>query len=162
MKGLQQCAHCLLPAKCRRREFSAQAWSALLAWGEIESDVIDDMICDDCYSDLRDILIDNEAALAAPATASIAPITSNSRRASNDNIEISDNEIYDKVTTVAIAAKSVISTTTKASKTAKKDTKKATPAVAVKSKVVSVKAVSTKANAKKKTSTSKTSRKKVA
>lgn len=55
---LEFCAHCGEEAKIRRREFSEQAYSALLAWGEIQESVVDQAICDHCYRELREVLID--------------------------------------------------------------------------------------------------------
>lgn len=52
------CAHCGATAKCRRRDFSEQAWSALVAWGEIQEVVVDQGICESCYAELREVLID--------------------------------------------------------------------------------------------------------
>jgi len=54
------CVNCDTQTRSRKREFSAQAWSALLTWEEIEKDVIDQPICDACYDELRDILIDRQ------------------------------------------------------------------------------------------------------
>ena len=58
MQGLQECTNCSITAKCRRRDFSEQAWSVLLVWGEVDASVVDEPICDDCYKELREILID--------------------------------------------------------------------------------------------------------
>ena len=59
MQGLQRCVNCSSSVgKCRKRDFSEQAWSMLLAWGEIEAAVVDEPICDQCYKELREILID--------------------------------------------------------------------------------------------------------
>lgn len=56
--SLEFCSHCGEEAKIRRREFSEQAYSALLAWGEIQESVVDQAICDHCYRELREVLID--------------------------------------------------------------------------------------------------------
>lgn len=68
----ETCANCAEVTKCKRRDFSEQAWSVLLVWDEIEPSAVDQPICQDCYTELRDVLIDRadeiEAALAeAPA-----------------------------------------------------------------------------------------------
>jgi len=60
----QSCANCTSAARCRKRDFSEQAWTVLLAWGEVENRVVDQPICDDCYVDLREILIDRGEELA--------------------------------------------------------------------------------------------------
>jgi len=67
-----ECSNCGAMAKSRRREFSDQVWAVLIAWGEVEPGAVDHPICDDCYNELRDILIDRateyEAALADPSS----------------------------------------------------------------------------------------------
>jgi hypothetical protein len=35
------------------------ALSALITWGDLEEDIVDEAICDDCYKELRDVLIEN-------------------------------------------------------------------------------------------------------
>ena len=53
------CANCSSPEESpRRRTFSEQAWAALLLWNEIKIEAIDNPVCDTCYQELRDILID--------------------------------------------------------------------------------------------------------
>ena len=52
------CAHCHENTKSRRRDFSEQTWSVLLVWGEIQKPTVDQPICDHCYNELREILID--------------------------------------------------------------------------------------------------------
>jgi hypothetical protein len=44
--------------KCRRRSFSYQAWTVLLLWNEISPSAVDQPICEHCYEEMRDILID--------------------------------------------------------------------------------------------------------
>ena len=62
------CAHCGDEVKSRRREFSEQAYSALLVWGEIQSAVVDQAICDSCYIELRDVLIDRADDIGSAAS----------------------------------------------------------------------------------------------
>ena len=52
------CPSCQTTKKCSRRYFSEQAWTVLLLWREIGHNVIDKPICNDCYEELRDTLID--------------------------------------------------------------------------------------------------------
>ena len=52
------CRSCGLDTSCRRRTFSEQAWSALLAWGEATVDVMDQPICNTCYQEMRETLMD--------------------------------------------------------------------------------------------------------
>ncbi len=54
----ENCNNCGSNAKCRRRSFSEQAWSVLLLWNEVNPNAIEKPICDDCYKELRDVLID--------------------------------------------------------------------------------------------------------
>ncbi len=55
---LEKCFNCGTQAKSRRRNFSDQAWTVLLLWNEIHQATIDQPICEECYTELRDILID--------------------------------------------------------------------------------------------------------
>jgi uncharacterized protein with PIN domain len=65
------CANCEEDAKCRRRDFSEQAWTVLALWNEVQATAIDQPICEDCYNELREVLIDRadeiEVALSEPA-----------------------------------------------------------------------------------------------
>lgn len=65
------CANCHEDAKCRRRDFSEQAWSVLLMWNEVQRSAVDQAICEVCYEELRDVLIDRseeiELVLSKPA-----------------------------------------------------------------------------------------------
>lgn len=54
----ESCAHCNEENKSRRRDFSEQAWAALVVWSEVQKTEVDQAICDDCYSELREVLID--------------------------------------------------------------------------------------------------------
>lgn len=56
--GQQTCASCGETRRCRHREFSTHAWAALLHWEEIDSSMIDQPICNQCYEELRDLLIE--------------------------------------------------------------------------------------------------------
>ena len=67
-----QCSSCDGHVKSVRREFSNQAWAALVAWQEIGAGAVDEAICNDCYFNFRDVLIDraDEMRLIATNTAS--------------------------------------------------------------------------------------------
>jgi hypothetical protein len=52
------CPNCSIFSNCRRRDFSEQAMTVLLLWGEIAAASVDQPICDDCYEELREVLID--------------------------------------------------------------------------------------------------------
>ncbi len=55
---LTVCKNCGGQSICRRRSFSEQAWTVLLLWNEINAGVVDQPICEQCYEEMRDILID--------------------------------------------------------------------------------------------------------
>ncbi|MBF0441577.1 MAG: hypothetical protein HQK54_06705 [Oligoflexales bacterium] len=57
-QAITRCANCLSHQKSRYREFSDQVWTLLLQWGEIEKSTINKPICDACYQDIRELLID--------------------------------------------------------------------------------------------------------
>ena len=53
-----ECFNCGSESKCRRRDFSEQAWTVLLLWDEVQPAAVDQPICEDCYNELRETLID--------------------------------------------------------------------------------------------------------
>lgn len=55
------CPRCSSEGKLKQRSFSAHAVTTLVASGELEEGMADQAICDDCYEDLREALIDAEA-----------------------------------------------------------------------------------------------------
>ena len=55
---VQICSCCNTTARCRQRNFSEEALAMLLVWGELDVENIDAPICEYCYEDLRDVLID--------------------------------------------------------------------------------------------------------
>lgn len=65
------CSNCSEDTKSRRREFSEQAWTVLVLWNEVQSAAVDQPICENCYNELREVLIDRaeeiENALNEPA-----------------------------------------------------------------------------------------------
>jgi hypothetical protein len=71
------CANCTEETKCRRRDFSEQAWAVLVLWNEVQTGAVDQPICEDCYNELRETLIDRseeiESALAEPQKKPQAP-----------------------------------------------------------------------------------------
>lgn len=52
------CKNCSNTTVCRRRPFSEQAWTVLLLWNEINPHAVDQPICEECYEEMRDVLID--------------------------------------------------------------------------------------------------------
>ena len=55
---MNYCHHCGTKVTVRKRQFSDRAWSALVDWGEVRSETMGKALCDDCYVELREILID--------------------------------------------------------------------------------------------------------
>ena len=58
---LTACKNCGSRAKCHRREFSLQAWTALLLWEEVSVEAICQPLCEDCYTEMRETLIDRNS-----------------------------------------------------------------------------------------------------
>lgn len=59
--GSQPCASCGETRKCRHREFSPEAWAVLMHWEAIDAEAVAQPICELCYDDLREILIDRSS-----------------------------------------------------------------------------------------------------
>lgn len=57
----ETCSNCTGEVKSRKREFSEQAWSVLVLWSEVQKAAVDQPICEDCYNELREVLIDRSA-----------------------------------------------------------------------------------------------------
>ena len=83
MHSQQDCANCGTEEKCRRRDFSEQAWTVLLLWNEVDKSAVDQPICQPCYDELREVLIDRadeiEAAFRQLTPGAKAPKTSRKR-----------------------------------------------------------------------------------
>ena len=58
MKVIQDCKCCGDEKRVRHRNFSPHAWAVLMHWEEIDSVAIGQPICDSCYDDLRELLIE--------------------------------------------------------------------------------------------------------
>ncbi len=73
---LAVCKNCSSHSFCRRRSFSEQAWTVLLLWNEINPGCVDQPICEQCYEEMRDILIDraNEIEVAMQQTDEVEKI----------------------------------------------------------------------------------------
>lgn len=65
-----ECAQCGASEKSKKREISGAAWSALVSWKEVSSDCVDKPICQACYNELREILIDRADELVRMAPSS--------------------------------------------------------------------------------------------
>ncbi|MEI8026256.1 MAG: hypothetical protein WCI18_07890 [Pseudomonadota bacterium] len=59
------CRHCLGDKKVRFRSFSDKAWSYLFVAGEVDFEAIGNPLCDSCYNDLREVLIDSHVEVEA-------------------------------------------------------------------------------------------------
>lgn len=59
MAGHEECQRCGEFAKLRQRDFSPTALTILLKAGELDKGLIDDPLCDTCYGELREFLIDS-------------------------------------------------------------------------------------------------------
>ena len=56
--GTKCCAVCANQNKAISREFSSTAWSVLVAWEEVSFSDQNSPMCEQCYWDLREVLID--------------------------------------------------------------------------------------------------------
>ena len=61
------CSVCSEERKSRTREFSTHAWTALTIWGEVEQSTFGQPICEGCYREMRDLLIERAEELHAMA-----------------------------------------------------------------------------------------------
>lgn len=77
------CSACNGHAKSAKREFSDQAWAALVTWGEIHNEAVDQPVCNDCYFNFRDVLIDRAGDIAAAAVTGNASKSRSGARAAN-------------------------------------------------------------------------------
>jgi hypothetical protein len=53
-----KCGSCDESVKSVKREFSDQAWAALVSWREVSPKSVDSPLCNDCYFNFRDVLIE--------------------------------------------------------------------------------------------------------
>ncbi|MBC7660465.1 MAG: hypothetical protein H7249_12275 [Chitinophagaceae bacterium] len=71
MSAQTRCAICDEERKIRQREFSSHAWTALAVWGEVSSSQTGQAMCNNCYSDFRDLLIERSNEVEHYATTSL-------------------------------------------------------------------------------------------
>ncbi len=57
------CPRCGIDGVLQKRVFSDQALAALVVWEELETALIDHPVCNECYVELRDILIERSEEL---------------------------------------------------------------------------------------------------
>lgn len=78
--AISSCSHCSEMGKTRKRDFSPQAWTVLVLWSEIQKNTVDQPLCDSCYDELREVLIDRadeiEMAIAQGQPAKVAAAVS--------------------------------------------------------------------------------------
>ncbi len=56
------CSNCGQLGKTnRRRTFSEQAWTVLLLWNEVTPAAVEQPMCEECYNDLRETLIERNS-----------------------------------------------------------------------------------------------------
>ena len=62
-----KCPRCYGQTRLRLREFSEQAYATLIHWGELEAKTFNKPICNVCFEDLRETLIDRADEMTTPA-----------------------------------------------------------------------------------------------
>ena len=65
-----KCPRCEATAKLRPRDFSDQAIATLISHGDLDKKIVGKSVCDDCYDDLRDAMIEHLRHVEKPAAAS--------------------------------------------------------------------------------------------
>ena len=55
---VQACPCCNTAQICRRRNFSDRIWNLLVLWKEVQNSNFDKVLCENCYNELREVLID--------------------------------------------------------------------------------------------------------
>lgn len=71
------CTVCTEGRKSRYRDFSPHAWHALVTWGELGQPMVGQAMCDGCYVEFRDILIERaeEVSILASKSAHAPSLT---------------------------------------------------------------------------------------
>lgn len=57
------CPRCGIDGVLQKRVFSDQALAALVVWKELEANLIEHPVCQECYVELRDVLIERSEEL---------------------------------------------------------------------------------------------------
>lgn len=65
-----ECPRCGLETTLKARDFSAQATVALISWGDLDEELVGAEICGECYTELRDILVERTDEVAKVKVAS--------------------------------------------------------------------------------------------
>ena len=66
MTGDASCPRCGETSKLSIWPFSDQALAALVVWGELEKKVVGNSTCNECYEELREVLIDRQDEINNP------------------------------------------------------------------------------------------------
>lgn len=90
------CNVCGEERKIRYREFSPHAWTALVHWGEIRAETIGQPMCNGCYGEFRDQLMDRGEEVAAlakevsnyPSLSELPALLSGLRNSGNSGAQI--------------------------------------------------------------------------
>lgn len=61
------CPRCGLNERLQKRTFSEEALSALIRWGDMDARLRSEAICDSCYGELREVLIERSSELTSPS-----------------------------------------------------------------------------------------------
>jgi hypothetical protein len=62
---VKTCCNCGSTSKSISRIFSETAWTVLVLWEEISSNAVKKPLCQECYEELRDILIERTEEIEA-------------------------------------------------------------------------------------------------
>jgi hypothetical protein len=124
MHVIRNCPSCGTETRCSRREFSEQAWAVLVIWGEIEESVVDQAVCQSCYEELRDILIDRageiEQSLRDPKSVQKPAVSARRAVSEAKTAEVKKSAVAEsKKVTAAPAKKAAAATGKKTEKTKK-------------------------------------------
>lgn len=63
-----KCPRCEVQAKLRPRDFSDQAIATLVSFGDLDKNLVGVPVCDECYDDLRDMLIEHQRTVPSTPT----------------------------------------------------------------------------------------------
>ncbi len=84
----QMCANCSVDSKCRKRDFSVEAWTVLVIWNEVQAAAVDQPMCDECYNELRETLIDRASDVAEALSDGQAAKTGGSKTATPNRSKV--------------------------------------------------------------------------
>ncbi|MGE0174864.1 MAG: hypothetical protein AB7T49_18880 [Oligoflexales bacterium] len=71
----QTCGNCSDESrKTRYRDFNPQIWSLLVQWREVDDGVVGRPLCDPCYQELRELLIDRSEEMEIAITTGVVNV----------------------------------------------------------------------------------------